>query len=273
MFILRAIGLFFVRIGRWIKNTAWVQPLLIVGGIFAIIFSIPAISSWVSSWFSGYNEANAFYNNYKVSLSDAQNKNSDANKLFTYMEARAKGEATEADKKKWGEKFYVVFVQEDCSGCETIYKGFDVLKSEWGTNTFATPEGKTATDFKMYTIYVDTEETINNETKNLFKDYFYNTYDASFEEISGVMQESYYCKHVGSSYESDLETIHDADKFATPTIFLFDPDYKLNTTQLGVSEVLFTVSGKKGQSGSYPIAYTLFDCWWHLDIFSADYTE
>ena len=40
MVVLRAIGNFFARIGRWIRDTAWVQPLLIVGGIFAIIFSM-----------------------------------------------------------------------------------------------------------------------------------------------------------------------------------------------------------------------------------------
>ena len=268
MFILHAIAAFFIRIGRWIKNTAWVQPLLIVGGIFAIIFSIPAISSWVSSWFSGYSEANAFYSNYKVSLEGADKSESDANKLFSYM---ASGIKTEADSKKWGEKFFIVFVQEDCSGCEAIYKGFDILKSEWGNGTFATPEGEKASEFKMYTIYIDTESTINDETKNLFKDYFFNEYDAYFEEITGVMQDSYYAKHASSSYVSDLETVHDSDKFASPTIFLYDPQSLNNSTQLGVTEVLFTAEGKNGQSGAYPIAYTLFDCWYHQDKFSANY--
>ena len=40
MVVLRAIGGFFARIGRWIKETAWIQPLLIVGAIFAVIFAI-----------------------------------------------------------------------------------------------------------------------------------------------------------------------------------------------------------------------------------------
>lgn len=269
MIILRAIGAFFVRIGRWIKNTAWVQPLLIVGGIFAIIFSIPAISSWVSSWFTGYNETNAFYSNYKVSLSGAQDSNSDANKLFDYMLAEEK---TEADKQRWGEKFYVVFVQENCSGCEAIYKGFDILKSEWNTGTFTAPEGQKASDFKMYTIYLDTEETIDNKTKNLFQDYFFNAYDMYFEDIAGVMQDCPYAKNAKvSSYSSDLETLTDSSKFASPTIFLYDPTYQGNVTQFGVSEVLFTASGKKNQSGAYPIAYTLFDCWYHQDVFSSTY--
>ena len=52
MKILRAIGHFFAKIGRWIANTAWVQPLLIVGGIFAIIFSIPYIKRGFENLFA-----------------------------------------------------------------------------------------------------------------------------------------------------------------------------------------------------------------------------
>ena len=43
MKILKAIGAFFARIWRWIKETAWVQPLLIVGAIFAIIFAFEPV--------------------------------------------------------------------------------------------------------------------------------------------------------------------------------------------------------------------------------------
>ena len=47
MKVLSAIGGFFARIGRWIKETAWIQPLLIVGAIFAVIFAIPHVrSAW-----------------------------------------------------------------------------------------------------------------------------------------------------------------------------------------------------------------------------------
>ena len=273
MVILRAIGAFFVKIGRWIKDTAWVQPLLIVGGIFAIIFSIPYISTWVSSWFSSTNEATAFYNSYKVSLSGCQNDtpNSDANKLFDYMANYTPANDKDADHKKWGEKFFVVFVQESCAGCEEIYKGFEVLKNEWGTGTFTAPEGKKNDEFKLYTIFIDSEETINNETKNLFTDYFFNDYDAYFEDIMGIMQENYYSKRAGDTYQSDLKTLDNIDDFATPTVFLFDPNDGDYQTQLGISEVLFTVKGKNGGSGIYPLAYTLYDAWYHQDIFGANY--
>ena len=44
MKILKVIATPFVALWRWIKETAWVQPLLIVGCIFAVIFSIPCLN-------------------------------------------------------------------------------------------------------------------------------------------------------------------------------------------------------------------------------------
>jgi len=267
MVVLRAIGGFFVRIGRWIKETAWVQPLLIVGGIFAIIFSIPYISNWVSSWFENSNEASAFYDKYKVSLSGANEQKSDADKLIQYM---ASSEKSKEDVDKWGEKFFLAFVQVDCSGCESIYKGFDVLEQNWGKNEFAREDnGK----YKLYTIFIDTEEEINDKEENLFQKYFFDQVDYLFEDVIDVMQNSHYVDNLSTSagYLADLETLNDVEKFASPTIFLYDPAYEDNSTQLGVSEVLFTVNGKNNESGSYPIARTLFDCWHHQDIFGANY--
>ena len=268
MIVLRAIGAFFLKIGRWIKETAWIQPLLIVGGIFAIIFSIPYISKWVSSWFSDSDAATSYFEKYKVSLEDADENDSKADALFSYM---ASSEKTEADKKKWGEKFYVVFVQESCTGCESIYKGFDVLDSNWHKGEFA-KDGQSE-DFKMYSIFIDTEDDIDDVTENLFQKYLFDRVDYLFEDIIGVMQESYYVKNLSSStsYLNDLQTLDDSTNFASPTVFLYDPAYEANSTQLGVSEVLFTVPGKNNESGSYPIARTLFDCWYHQDIFSANY--
>ncbi|MCR4879716.1 MAG: hypothetical protein K5906_02025 [Bacilli bacterium] len=271
MVVLRAIGGFFVRIGRWIKETAWVQPLLIVGGIFAIIFSIPYITNWVGSWFSGSNASNKFYEKHKVSLSGADKGESDADALFSYM-ASPRDQKKAEDVQKWGEKFFVVFVQEDCAGCEDIYKGFEVLEDEWGSNAAFSKEGSTE-KFKLHTIFIDTEDTINDEKKNLFQSYFFDRVDSYFEEVMAVMQESNYVKNlaVSSSYLSELETLNSVESFASPTVFLYDPACEENVTTLGVSEVLFTVNGKDNQSGSYPIAYTLFDCWYHQDIFASNY--
>ena len=116
MIILRAIGRFFARIGRWIRDTAWVQPLLIVGGIFAIIFCIKPISNAVSGWFQSGNEAVEFYKSYKVSmLKNNAVKDSDADKLISRIE---KGEIGK------DEKFFLSFVKEDCENCKSCYEGF-----------------------------------------------------------------------------------------------------------------------------------------------------
>ena len=41
MYILKSLSAAFSRFWCWIRETAWVLPLLIVVGIFAVIFSIP----------------------------------------------------------------------------------------------------------------------------------------------------------------------------------------------------------------------------------------
>ena len=84
MKVLRAIGNFFARIGRWIRDTAWVQPLLIVGGIFAIIFSIPYITNWVGSWFE-VNQSEKYYKDHQLSLKNCDDKKSEADGIFQYL--------------------------------------------------------------------------------------------------------------------------------------------------------------------------------------------
>lgn len=71
------LGELFINIGRgikkgffglitWIKETAWVQPLLIVGAIFGLILSIKPVVSWVSGLFTP-TEAYDFYVTHTVS--------------------------------------------------------------------------------------------------------------------------------------------------------------------------------------------------------------
>ena len=105
MFILRAIGRFFARIWRWIKETAWVQPLLIVGGIFAIIFSIPYLTKWVKSWFNDTTASEKYYSSKKVSLKNAEDHKSDVDSLFDYLTTYAnEGKVDEAALMEMGKK-------------------------------------------------------------------------------------------------------------------------------------------------------------------------
>ena len=68
MIVLRAIGAFFARIWRWIRETAWVQPLLIVGIIFGIMFSIKPIYNAIKNAKEKAESAETYYREYQVSL-------------------------------------------------------------------------------------------------------------------------------------------------------------------------------------------------------------
>ena len=63
MIILTAIGAFFGRIWKWIRETAWVQPLLIVGVIFGIIFSIRPIVDSITKLQEDLNSSETYYHN------------------------------------------------------------------------------------------------------------------------------------------------------------------------------------------------------------------
>ena len=85
MVVLRAIGSFFAKIGRWIRDTAWVQPLLIVGGIFAIIFSIPYITKWVKTWGDSTSAYQKYYNKTSLSLKNVDEGESEVDGIFQYL--------------------------------------------------------------------------------------------------------------------------------------------------------------------------------------------
>ena len=154
MVILKSIGAFFVKIWHWIKETAWVQPLLIVGAIFAVIFSIPYITEWVGGWTG--NGAGAFYEASLLTL-EGQTLSGDvtaadrfANVLEANEEKIAEGNYDEIDTESYGEKFFFVVWKEDCTACETAESGLRYLYDNWTHYDLipAIPDE----EFKMYTM-------------------------------------------------------------------------------------------------------------------------
>ena len=71
--VLSAIGKFFLAIINWVKNTAWVQPLLIVGGIFGLIMSIKPISNWIGE-ITNVESESKFYDGYKTDYDKLEEK-------------------------------------------------------------------------------------------------------------------------------------------------------------------------------------------------------
>ena len=149
MILLKAIGAFFVKIWRWIKETAWVQPLLIVGAIFAIIFSIPYITKWAQS-FSG-SENGQFFKQYDVSINneeftsgkrvtDGDNLSQDLyeNTLKAYNDEEHATKAADYTDftDKYGEKFFLVFYKKDNASSDNIESGLRYLKNNWNASQY-----------------------------------------------------------------------------------------------------------------------------------------
>ena len=204
-----------------------------------------------------------FYKQYEISIDGTQEGNSDFDRLFTYMSNPNK---SVEDMTEWGDKFFILFVQNDCRGCEVDYCGFKYLVDHWNQGEFIGSHSR----LKLYTVYVDI--TDEHEVNNLFKDYFFPRYDSLFGNLSTVMKESDYAHYCGkdSWYTYCLEGLSDADRFATPTTFLYDPNGK-NKTTLGVSEIIFNIPVEDYQtSTAYERAKYVYDCWCHQGVFGAD---
>lgn len=263
MIVFRAIGRFFARIWRWIKETAWVQPLLIVGGIFAIIFSIPYLTKWVKSWFVQGSASEKYYAKKQLKLKGAdKDHSSEADDFFEFIQSYHDGEDVTAGKKKYGEKFFLTLVQENCAACEERYEAFETLEKEWNKGSYTGLDGK----FKMHTIYVDTK---NSDGDNLFeKVYERPEVMRLFENTVSYMQGDYdthpYRENTdGESYDTNLKNLMEREEISTPVTFLFDftDDNPAEwTSDYGVREVLFSFSGTNG-SDKYAKARTLRDCW------------
>lgn len=152
---------FFVNIGKgikkgflglisWVKNTAWIQPLLIVGAIFAVILSIKPVTNFIGGLFDP-NETFQFYRNNQANLETVKElyiKDKDGN---------VKNEGT----------VIVFFYSESNTTCKNVEKTISNLAFE-------------NQDIKWYCINTqldDIEEDDNGDTKQeKFDRYFINNY-------------------------------------------------------------------------------------------------
>ena len=274
MKILSAIGRFFARIGRWIKETAWIQPLLIVGAIFAVIFAIPHIINGVKGWFNDSDSTNTFYAQYRYSLTGADKiktgekaGSSQVDKLFTYLADPSKEE--DVVKMVGKERFFIAFVEkDDSSASEDLCKGLKTFRDKWNNAEFA-EDLKDKGSFKLITIYTD---TTNNDDENLFDMVWANHYEL-FEDLANGMNlpNTYYAKNNKYDVEKYKSAFIGNDNteecpMSTPLLMYFDfTDDNPNTYQTvnGLSDVIFSVEG----DSDVDKARTLKNCWTHTDEF------
>lgn len=228
MFVLKAIGRFFAKIGRWIRDTAWVQPLLIVGGIFAIIFSIPRIVSWVENMNEESNAAQTFFESKIISAQGKEGKLSEGsvldnylsileNKDGTYTNAAAAYSAVNDTLKLNNEKrFFVIFV-DSTSSCDSLYLGLNYLKNNWSNDEFKNLKG----EFSYRTIYLDTVDKYDEETK-LFDDVYSRH---NFENLASDLYSTKFAEN--KNYDEGASDHYDslatsASGFTAGTILFFD---------------------------------------------------
>ena len=278
--VLRVIGGFFVKIGRWIANTAWIQPLLIVGGIFAIIFSIPYIKSGIETAVESakVDEDVEFYKGKAISLTNAETHESDLDKLLTALETKDTEEIG-----KYGQKFFLTFVTEDCSYCKDCVAGFKEFESK-----FSTLVDDTSSPYKLYSVMVD---TTNDDGKYLAK-YVFEEHQNLFDSIVGEYSENEdyplllnVTTSEKSTLKSSIEKLQKAiddngEGLETPTTFMIDISASGNreVNVNGVTGIFFnytTLLSTAGYDASTPLykAKFLADCWEYKNLFDPEHNK
>lgn len=257
MIVLRAIGAFFARIWRWIRETAWVQPLLIVGLIFGVMFSIKPIVEAVKNAQQKSESAETYYRQFQVSL-DGE-KNSQAYKLTRQIYESYQAQENKIDPSfKLGDKFFLMFVAEDCDECNNAKGGFEYFQENFSTIYSADNNSP----FSVVTIFTDELKTSeSDDEKTAFMQYMEDNSDF-FEYAGGTIYGSPY--HIAKGITDDqIAAIADADpeEFRTPTIMLvnFSADCK---ETLGVTDVFVSVeeSGTSGNSDANKAQF-IYEAW------------
>lgn len=268
MKVLRVIGAFFAKIGRWIANTAWVQPLLIVGGIFGIIFSIPYIKKGIEGLQTDNTDYKyLYYQNRALGLSE----NGKADKLLTYLENFSEDDQKKIEK-EYGSQFVLAFVQKKCQNCKDGVAGFKYVSSH---NSFK---------FKLHTILVD---KTNSKGDYLAKKLIEKHADL-FDELAGTYGED--CEDyplynnkasIKDSYTSKIKafsgsTLSDGEGFETPTIFMVDLTQKAQGyyNYHGITQVVFNYIDLIDDSlstNAVTKGNVLRDMWKYQGIFDPDY--
>ena len=261
MVVLSAIGAFFARIWKWIKETAWIQPLLIVGIVFGVIFSINPIVTAITNLQNDLKSSETFYHGYQKSL--VSGKDSEADRLTDAVyKISNEGTIDQDIVKEYGSKFFLVYVSESCTSCKETRGGFETLRDNW--EKYITADNR-ADGFRLYTIFTD-EVTSETDTKETAFVKYMNRHESFFEQAAGVAMESEYFVNNKIS-ESDITVVADCDpdQFLTPTILLVDFTDKAASGSYGVNEMLFGVSGDTDANK----AEVLADCWQHEGDFKA----
>ncbi len=243
MSLLKVIGSFFVRLWTWIKETAWVQPLLIVGAIFAIIFSIPSITSWIEDMQSSVSDTEAYFAKFEQTMEGGTD--SKADKLIDDIDQ------SNSVVSSLGSKFFVTFYDSTNDSSESAYLGFETLEANWNKTYDPTDNNP----FKLFTIMTNEETTQTTKDETAFAQ-FLDRNGNFFEEAAEAGRNTDYFLNKQIT-ETDLEKLESVDptQFITPTILLVEFNDEIDSYE--ITEVMFSVGGET----DYDKAQLLLECW------------
>lgn len=261
MIVLRAIGAFFAKIWHWIKQTAWVQPLLIVGLIFGVMFSIKPIYNAIKNASAKSASNEVYYRQFQQSLKGGEN--SPAYKLTEKIYTCMQDTNQKWDGKEFGlgDKFFLMYVAQDCDKCNSARGGFEYLQNNF--DGIFKPDAKFGTTFSMATIFTDEVMTDgSDENQTAFIQYLQH-FEKFFEVVGGGIYDSPYHINGGIS-DDDIASIEmaDPDTFLTPTIFLVDFTSQNTDPQPGINDVFVGIeeSGTSSNADANKAQF-LFEAW------------
>lgn len=286
MNVLKKLGTPFVALWRWIKETAWVQPLLIVGVIFAIIFSIPSITSWVQSWDFGDDKYN-WLENKQLSLEGITDEKIDgeaARFLSIFEEAQSlwknneKDEAREKMKSYTGDanKLFLYFVQENDAADNINEANKYLVEEAWKDKVTSKVDDYKGGNFQYRTIFTD--QVIEDKDG----EYIYESHTAfeyllksrEFESFYSTIYNAYqntpYYQNIINdkvdgvqldSYQSSINSLRTTTNPSAPTLFIID--LTNNDNENIISNIVFSIEG----SNKHSRADFLANAWLGLEQF------
>ena len=280
--VLKVIGTPFIKLWTWIKETAWVQPLLIVGIIFAVIFSIPSITSWVQSWNFG-SDTYTFLQNKKLSLEGMTDVPSGqaADFFASYVSAREKWnnddkEGARNDMKAYvgdSNKMILFFVAEDDTGA-SVNEAANYLVNE-GWSNLVTAEFPESPAFQYQAIFTD--QTIDlGDDDDTYKDknpFAYLWQSANYQQF---VEDAYFVTTVSPYYinleeasakttlKNNAENIVSSSNYTSNLAYYVTIDLTdTNTTDNIITNVFFEITG----ADKYEKAEFLSEAWTNSEDF------
>ena len=215
------------KIWRWICETAWIQPLLIVGLIFAVVFSIPSISSWINDLSKSQSHYD-FYNDNDISPQDL---------LKSYID---NGYSNLADEEG---NFFLVFIKSGCPSCEEDEAAFKAFIKKDGWDDYKGNKVKPEVHF-LYVNYdknssseeekAKAKEFEELETVTYLWDNSVNAYSTTCD--SGYKGVSTTSKEVGN-YFDEINHV-----YPTPMIAYFSKD---ESQKIVMKEAIMGISSNK----------------------------